>query len=81
VTEENQAKSDKGGIPTEMNNLKKNEEEFASEYKSIITSITSFFKGNTKPIEDRIHEQIETAIIHKNYERAAQLRDIYQSLH
>lgn len=81
VTEENQAKSDKGGIPTEMNNFKKNEEEFASEYKSIITSITSFFKGNTKPIEDRIHEQIETAIIHKNYERAAQLRDIYQSLH
>ncbi|MCX6825418.1 MAG: excinuclease ABC subunit UvrC [candidate division SR1 bacterium] len=50
------------------------------EYKNIINTITSFFKGNTKPIEKEIHEQIEIAIIHENFERAAQLRDIYQSL-
>ncbi len=57
---------------------KRNEEEV--DYKDIITSITSFFKGNTKPIERKIHEQIEIAITHENFERAAQLRDIYQSL-
>ena len=50
------------------------------DYKDIITSITSFFKWNTKPIEKEIHQQIEIAIIHENFERAAQLRDIYQSL-
>ncbi len=42
--------------------------------------ITSFFKGNTKPIEHEIHKQIEAAVIDENFERAAQLRDIYQSL-
>lgn len=51
-----------------------------SDYKTIIHTITSFFKGNTKPIETEIHEQIETAIIHENFERAAQLRDIYTSI-
>lgn len=50
------------------------------EYQEIVKVITSFFKGNVKPIEREIHEQIETAIIHENYERAAQLRDIYTSL-
>lgn len=50
------------------------------EYKNILNSITSFFKWNTKPIEKEIHEQIETAIIHENFEWAAQLRDIYTSL-
>lgn len=57
-----------------------NEGGFVSDYKNIITSIVSFFKWNIKPIEREIHEQIETAIIHENFERAAQLRDIYNSL-
>ena len=55
-------------------------EDLKKDYKDIITIITSFFKGNTKPIETEIHEQIQIAIIHENFERAAQLRDIYQSL-
>ena len=50
------------------------------DYKDLIHVITSFFKGNIKPIEGEIHEQIEIAIIHENFEWAAQLRDIYQSL-
>lgn len=50
------------------------------EYREIIHIITSFFKGNIKPIEDEIHHQIQEAIIHEHFERAAQLRDIYQSL-
>ena len=50
------------------------------EYKEILTIITSFFKWNTKPIEREIYHQIEEAIIQENFERAAQLRDIYQSL-
>jgi len=55
-------------------------EDLKKDYKDIITIITSFFKGNTKPIEQEIYHQIEEAIIHENFERAAQLRDIYQSL-
>lgn len=50
------------------------------DYQAIVKIITSFFKGNTKPIEREIHEQLETAITQENFERAAQLRDIYQSL-
>lgn len=50
------------------------------DYKEIVTILTSFFKGNTKPIEDKIYHQIEEAIIHENFEWAAQLRDIYTSL-
>lgn len=59
----------------------RNEEGVGEDYKNIITTITSFFKGNTKPIEKEIHEQIETAVIHENFERAAQMRDIYNSIH
>lgn len=50
------------------------------EYKDIINAITSFFKGNIHPIEKEIHQQMEEAVIHENYEWAAQLRDIYTSL-
>jgi excinuclease ABC subunit C len=50
------------------------------EYKAIVNIITSFFKWNTKPIETEIHQQMEESIVHENYEWAAQLRDIYQSL-
>ncbi|MFA7298696.1 MAG: GIY-YIG nuclease family protein [Candidatus Absconditabacterales bacterium] len=53
---------------------------FEEDYKSIIANVVSFFKGNTKPIQSEIHHQIEEAIIHENFERAAQLRDVYQSL-
>ena len=53
---------------------------FVKDYKDIITSITSFFKWNSKPIEKEIQEQIQIAITQENFEWAAQLRDIYQSL-
>ena len=58
----------------------RNEEGVVADYKDIIANIVSFFKWNIKPIEREIHEQIEIAIIHENFEWAAQLRDIYQSL-
>lgn len=58
----------------------RNKEGVGEDYKDIITMITSFFKWNTKPIEHEIHQQIEAAITHENFERAAQLRDIYNSL-
>ena len=53
---------------------------FEEDYKSIITTITSFFKWNIKPIETEIYHQIQEAITLENFERAAQLRDIYTSL-
>ena len=56
------------------------EKKTMQEYQDIIKTITSFFKWNIKPIEQEIYHQIEIAIIHENFERAAQLRDIYQSL-
>lgn len=56
------------------------EPEDLKDYKDITTTITSFFKGNTKAIEQEIREQIEIAIIHENFERAAQMRDIYTSI-
>lgn len=58
----------------------RNKEGVGEDYKDIITMITSFFKWNTKPIEHEIHQQIEAAITHENFERAAQMRDIYNSL-
>ena len=39
--------------------------------------ITSFFKGNTKPIEQKIKTLIDEAIKVENFEWAAKLRDIY----
>ncbi len=39
--------------------------------------ITSFFRGNTKPIEKQIKKLIDDAIQLQNFERAAKLRDIY----
>ena len=39
--------------------------------------ITSFFKGNTKPIEQKIKILIDEAIKVENFEWAAKLRDIY----
>ncbi len=54
--------------------------EVIKEYQDIIKAIESFFKGNIQPIEKEIHEQIQIAITHENFEWAAQLRDIYNSL-
>ena len=71
---------DKGGGPHSGGGLGRNKEGVGEDYKDIITMITSFFKWNTKPIEREIHEQIEAAIIHENFEWAAQLRDIYSSI-
>ena len=68
----------KGGLSSAKS--EGNEGGFVEDYKNIITTIISFFKWNTKPIEEEIYHQIEEAIIHENFERAAQLRDIYQSL-
>lgn len=39
--------------------------------------ITSFFRGNTKPIEKQIKKLIDDAVKLEHFERAAKLRDIY----
>lgn len=39
--------------------------------------ITSFFRGNTKPIEKQIKKLIDDAVQLEHFERAAKLRDIY----
>ncbi len=49
-------------------------------YQPIISAITSFFKGNTKPIEQEIRQQLKEAIDNQHFERAAKLRDILLSL-
>ncbi len=46
------------------------------EYKKIIRTLESFFKGNTKPIKDEIKSQMQDAIKQSHFERAAILRDI-----
>lgn len=73
------AKEPKSSLTKEVPNECK-AEDLKKDYKDLITIIISFFKGNTKPIEDEIYHQIEEAIIHENFEWAAQLRDIYTSL-
>ncbi len=57
-----------------------NEGGFIKDYQNIIHTITSFFKGNTKPIEQEIHKQITEAVSSEHFEYAANLRDIYLSL-
>ena len=42
--------------------------------------LTSFFKGNTAPIEKLILQQIEDAVQQQNFERATTLRDIYRHI-
>lgn len=42
--------------------------------------ISSFFKGNTKPIEEKIKNLISEAVAIQNFERAAKLRDIYYQI-
>ena len=57
-----------------------NEREAQNAYKDILHTITSFFQGNTTPITQEIHKQIQQASEQQNFEWAAQLRDIYLSL-
>ena len=47
------------------------------EYATIMHTIQSFFKGNTKPIKEIIKEQIRETSQQNNFERAAKLRDIF----
>jgi len=49
-------------------------------YQPIISAITSFFKGNTKPIDQEIRQQLKDAIDNQHFERAGKLRDILLSL-
>jgi excinuclease ABC subunit C len=42
--------------------------------------LTSFFKGNTKPIKDEVKKQIQKAILKQHFERAAKLRDIFTEI-
>ncbi|MCF7834815.1 GIY-YIG nuclease family protein [Candidatus Gracilibacteria bacterium] len=47
------------------------------DYKKIINYITSFFRGDIKPIQKEILKQIDNSVQMENFERAAKLRDIY----
>ncbi|MDR3169042.1 MAG: hypothetical protein LBU27_04725 [Candidatus Peribacteria bacterium] len=42
--------------------------------------LTSFFKGNTAPIEKLLLSQINEAVEQQHFEYAAKLRDIYQQI-
>jgi len=58
--------------------IDKSYDEYVALYKQIVKDIVAFFEGNTKPVEKRIHTEIQEAIHKENFERAAQLRDILQ---
>ncbi|AHB41844.1 excinuclease ABC subunit C [candidate division SR1 bacterium RAAC1_SR1_1] len=49
-------------------------------YQPITAAIASFFKGNTKPIEQEIRQKMKNAIDQQHFERAGKLRDILLSL-
>ena len=51
--------------------------EAESQYKQMLSLFTSFFKGNTKPIEKELLRQISLASDSQNFEWAGKLRDIY----
>lgn len=50
------------------------------EYQKIIKLITNFFNWNTKLIEKKLLDEIDTAIWKQNYERAGKMRDIYYNI-
>ncbi len=52
-------------------------EQAKKEYSDIIYLIEQFFRWNTKPVEQEIKKQIQSAIQEQHFERAAKLRDIY----
>jgi len=52
----------------------------SKDYKQIITYITSFFRGDIKPIQKEILTQIDRSVHLQNFERAGKLRDIYNNI-
>lgn len=57
--------------------LEKSYDEYKQEYSKMITSVQKFFEGDTKVILTSIQETIKKAAEKQQYERCAQLRDIY----
>lgn len=55
-------------------------DEAKEQYKKLIQTFSSFFKGNIQPIEKELKSQIEEAVRIQNFEWAAKLRDIYLHL-
>jgi excinuclease UvrABC nuclease subunit len=55
-------------------------EEGKREAKGVCEILTSFFKGNTAPIEKLLLNQINEAIEKQHFEYAAKLRDLYQHI-
>jgi excinuclease ABC subunit C len=49
--------------------------------KDIQKTIVDFFSGKTKPLQEQILAQIHEAVDLQRFERAAQLRDVYQHMH
>ena len=60
--------------------IDKSYEEYKQEYASIVKQIVAFFRGDTKPITETIHNHIQEAIQQEHFERAAKLRDIYMKI-
>ena len=60
--------------------IDKSYDAYVTLYKQIVKDIVAFFEGNTKPVEKRIHAEIQEAIEKEHFERAAQLRDILQHI-
>ena len=52
-------------------------EQAKKDYSDIIYLIEQFFRWNTKPVEQEIKKQIQSAVQQQHFERAAKLRDIY----
>lgn len=47
---------------------------------TIVKTLIDFFSGKTKPLQQTIKAEIEECIVHQRFERAAQLRDVYQHM-
>ena len=55
-------------------------EEAVKRYKEIVSTIISFFSGDSGPLEDIIKKDIDKAIQQQHFEWAAKLRDVYMSI-
>jgi excinuclease ABC subunit C len=51
-----------------------------ADYKKVIQLFSSFFKGNTKPVEKELLQQIQQAVALQHFEWAATLRDMYRQI-
>jgi len=60
--------------------MDKSYEAYLEEYKEIIKQIIYFFDGNTRSLKKNIISQIQEAIKKENFERAAKLRDIHNTI-